>query len=217
MKLLIYTANLSGFDKPQENEEQELPEGIDQIEYWRCTDEDFPPRFNAMTPRLQARLVKMFGWQMKPGFDFYLWVDSSCRLPRADSAKWFMEQLGDKDMAVFRHNERKTVQEEADYLKERLELERTGKKKPYIIPRYENEDIDGQMKEVDGAAQLYASTTFIYRNTTGVRVALKEWWVHTSRFHSIDQLSLSHAIKGESYNVIDVDFLKCPYLEATRK
>lgn len=212
MKLLIYTANLGNFDKPQENVEQELPEGIDQIEYWRCTDDDFPPRFNAMTPRLQARIVKMFGWEMKPGYRRYLWVDSSTRLSKPDSAKWFLEQLGNKQMALFRHNRRKTVQEEADYLKHRLSINC-----PYVTPRYEGEDIDGALSEVNPEAQLFATTAFIYRNTPGVREAMKEWWYQTSRYHSIDQLSLKHSIRNRaSFNVIDMDYLKCPYLEHTR-
>jgi hypothetical protein len=215
MKLLIYTANLGNFDKRQENEEQELPTGIDQIEYWRCTDADFPPRFNAMTPRLQARIVKCFGWQMKPDFDFYLWVDSSCRLPNKHCADWFMEQLGEwefsKEMAVFKHNKRDTIQQEADYLKHRLAI-----KCPYVTPRYENEDIDGQLAEVDPNARLYASTAFIYRNTSQVQDALKEWWYHIARFHSIDQLSLPFCIKDVPHNVIEEDYLDVPYLEYMR-
>lgn len=223
MKLLIYTANLGGFDKRQENVEQELPEGIYQIEYWRCTDEDFPPRFNAMTPRLQARIVKMFGWQMKPGFDYYLWVDSSCRLPQSYSATWFMEQLGDwefpkdmKDIAVFRHNKRQTVQQEADFLRERLILEVEGKKQPYVLPRYENEDIDGALSEVNPSGGLYASPAFIYHNNEYIHRMMKEWWYQTSRYHSIDQLGLPHALERVSHKVIDMDYLKCPYLEYTR-
>ena len=209
--MIIYTANFGHFDKTQENEEQELPEGVEAIEYWRCTDEDFPPRFNAMTPRLQARIVKMFGWQFRPDHDIYLWVDSSTRLCRPDSAKWFVEQLGDKDMEFFRHNRRKTIQEEADYLKHRLSIGC-----PYVTPRYEGEDIDGALSEADPNGQLFASTVFIYRPTTEVRQALKAWWVATARFHSIDQLSLTEAIKGVSYNVINEDYLKVPYLEHTR-
>lgn len=218
MKLLIYTANLGSFDKTQENEEQILPEGIDRIDYWRCTDEDFPPRFNAMTPRLQARIVKMFGWQMKPGYDFYLWVDSSCRLPREDSAKWFMEQLGDKDMAVFRHNVRMLVRDEANYLKQRLQDEKAHRKLPYVLPRYENEDINGQMSQVDPNARLYASTAFIYRPSSSIMKMMKEWFYNTSRFHSIDQLSLPHSLAYAKcrFNVIDEDYLRIPYLEYTR-
>jgi hypothetical protein len=153
----------------------------------------------------------MFGWQLVPDYDTYLWHDASVRLSRPDSLKWFIDQLGDKDMAVFKHPNRNTVLEEADYLKHRLEINC-----PYITPRYKNELIDEQLLEVDPRSKLYASTAFIYRNTTGVREALKEWWYHTSRFHSIDQLSLPHSIKGVSHNVILTGYLKCPYLEYTR-
>lgn len=216
MKLLIYTANLNNFDKTQLNEEQLLPGGIDSIEYWRCTDEDFPLRDKAMTPRLQARIPKMFAWQMKPGYDYYLWLDSSCRLAKEDSAKWFMEQLGQANIAVFKHPTRDTVQEEANYLKERLELEKSGRKQPYVLPRYENEDTDGQLAAVDPSAPLYASTAFIYKDSPLMQLAMKEWWYQTSRYHSIDQLSLPWAIKGLKVNVIPDKYMECPYLEYTR-
>jgi len=204
MKTLIHTANFGRFDKPQNHANQ-------SADYWCATEKELPARMKAMTPRLQARIVKTHAWQLKPGYDFYLWVDSSTNLVRTDSLRWFIEQLGDKDMAVFRHNRRKTIQEEADYLKHRLKINC-----PYITPRYEGEDIDGQMAEVDPSGQLFASTVFIYRPTTEVKEALKAWWVAIARFHSIDQLSLTEAIKGVSQNVIDEDYLKCKYLEHNR-
>lgn len=218
MRLLIFTANLGNFDKTQDNVEQDLPHTIDQIDYHRWTDENFPPRFNSMTSRLQARIPKMLAWQMKPDYDFYLWVDSSCRLSKEDSADWFLEQLGDADIAVFKHNKRKTVQEEADYLKQRLVDEKEGRKQPYVLSRYENERIDDQLAIVDPEAELYASTAFICRNNVQVRDLMTIWWLHTSLYHSIDQLSLPHAIKssGAKVNVIDVDYLKCSYLEYAR-
>lgn len=218
MKLLIHSANLGNFDIPMENEEQVLPKGIDQIDTFRFTDENFPPRFNSMLPRLQARIPKMFGWQMKPDYDYYLWVDSSCRLPREDSVKWFLKQLGAADMAVFQHNKRKTVGEEAQYLRERLNLEKDGVKKPYVVPRYENERLEDQMAVLDPEAELYATTAFIYKNDTPARDALTTWWLHTSLYHSIDQLSLPTAIKHSDadVNVIREDYLKCKYLEYTR-
>lgn len=218
MKLLICSANLGSFDKPKEHVEQILPEGIDQIDYFRFTDENFPPRTASMTPRLQARIPKMMMWSMKPGYDYYLWVDASCRLSREDSAQWFLEQLGDADIVVFRHNKRITVGEEAQYLKDRLELEKEGRKKPYVLPRYENERIDEQLAVVDPNAQLFASTAFIMKNDTPARDAMAIWWLNTSLYHSIDQLSLPHAIKtsGAKHNVINVDYLKCKYLEYTR-
>lgn len=225
-RLLVYSANLGNFDKPKDYEEQELPEGIDQIEYWRCTDEDFPPRFNSMTPRLQARIVKMFGWQMKPGFDYYLWVDSSCRLSKPDSVKWFMDKLGSTQMTVFKHPNRSTVKEEADYLKQRLIDEREGRKQKYVMTRYDGEDIDGALSEVNPNAELYASTSFIYRNTADMQKVMQEWWYQTSRYHSIDQLSLPHCLnilsiesdEGPMLNisVIPDKYTACYALEYTR-
>jgi hypothetical protein len=212
-KLLIYSANLGNFDSPKDHEEQELPEGIDQIEYWMCTDEDYPPRKNAMTPRLQARIVKMFAWQMKPDFDYYLWCDASHHFPRADTAKWFFEQIGDADIAVIKHPNRKTIQEEADYIKKRLQEEIEDKAKPYILPRYQGEDVDGALSEVDPQAPLYASTTFLMRNSPQTQEAMKEFWYQTSRWHSVDQLGYTHALQNLSVSVINK---KEPYVEHTR-
>lgn len=209
MKILVYCANLANFDKVRAPEGQ--PEDVD-VEFVWANDESFPPRFNAMTPRLQARIVKMFGWQMWPGYDIYLWIDASCRLARTDSVAWFLKQLGEAEMAVFKHPHRVTIKQEADYLKHRLAINC-----PYITPRYENELIDEQLKEISPEAELYASTAFIYRNSTNVQEALKEWWYHTSRYHSIDQLSLPFAIRDLEFNVIPDNYLTCKYLEYVRK
>lgn len=215
MKVALFSANLGSFDKPVEHAKQELPEGVELTSH-RFSDKDIPPRFNAMTPRLQARIVKMFGWQMLPGHDYYIWVDSSCALAQPDSLKWFLEQCKDVDIAVFKHPHRSTVQEEADYLKERLVLEREGKKQKYILPRYENELIDEQLAEVDPEAQLFASTAFIYKDSPVVRKAMKEWFYHTSRYHIIDQLGLPQAIKNLKVRVIPENYLKVPYLQYVR-
>jgi len=216
MKIAVISANMGGFDQPVDAVEQELPQGA-KLSTVRITDKEFPPRKKSMTPRLQARIVKMHTWQFAPGHDYYLWVDSSCRLARPDSVKWFLEQLGDNDIAVFKHNRRNTIKKEADYLKERLELETSGKKQPYVLPRYENELIDEQLAEVNPNGELYASTAFIFKDSPAVRAAMKEWWYQTSRYHSIDQLSFTHAISKLKVKVIHQDYLKCEYLEYVRK
>ena len=198
VRLAIITANLGNFDKSVDADYQ-------TYKFHRFTDEDYPPRLNSMTPRLQARIVKMFMWEFLPSFDYYLWVDSSCVLNDVAGVEWFLEQLGDHDIAVFKHPHRSTVAEEADYLKHRLDIGCS-----YITPRYENEDIDGQLRVVDPTAELFASTAFIYRDSPQVRAAMKEWWYHTSRYHSIDQLSLPYAIKDLRVKVMPENYLKVP-------
>lgn len=171
-----------------------------------------------MSARLQARIPKMFGWQMAPGHAFYIWIDASMIMARPDTVQWFMDLLGDADIAVFKHPDRHSVKEEAAYLKQRLAKDCT-----YITPRYKNELIDEQLKEIDPYGMykddaLYASTAFIYRNTYGVQQMFKEWWYHTSRYHIIDQLSLPAVLK-KSYckvNVVEENCLKTPYLSHVR-
>lgn len=205
MRVAVVSANFGNFEKP-------INDGRITI-----AEKEFPLRDKSMTPRLQARIVKTHMWQFVPGYDYYLWIDSSCKLTSENSVKWFLEQLGDNDIAVFKHPRRNTVQEEADFLKRRLELEAEGKKQKYIIPRYENEDIDGQLAEVMPMQNLYASTAFIYKNSREVRVAMKHWWYHISRYHSIDQLSFPWCIKDLKVNIIQENYLKCDYIEAVRK
>lgn len=213
MKILVISANLGSFDKPEPHIKQDLFGDIDQIVVQTYNDKNFPPRKNSMTPRLQARLVKMSSWQMLPDYDYYIWVDSSCRLARKDSAEWFVKQLGDADMALLKHPNRNTVQEEADYIRERL-----AKGCPYITPRYENERLDEQMKVVEPTDQLYATTAFIYKNDTPARDMLTIWWLHTSMYHSIDQLSVATAARhaNAKINMINEDYMNTPYLEFTR-
>jgi len=209
-KIAVVSANLDNFDQPVAPVQQSVP-----CDFHIFTDENFPPRHRAMTPRLQARLVKMFMWQFVPDYDLYLWVDSSCTLPHPDSVKWFADHLGDMDMAVLRHPHRSTIGEEAEYIKQRVA---SGDR--YLTSRYDNELIDEQMAEIDDPElPLYASTAFICRLTYDIKRIMKEWWYHTSRYHIVDQLALPYVLNREHcrYNVIPDNFMKCKYIKPVRK
>jgi len=209
MNIAVISANLGNFEKPTHHVEQSTP-----ADYFLFNDENFPPRFNAMTPRLQARLVKMFMYQMKPGYNYYLWVDSSCILSHKDSIQWFMNHLGDADLAVFKHPHRNTIGEEAKYIQHRIDI-----KTSYITSRYENEILDDQMSEInEPGLPLYATTAFIMRNTYDMHKLMKEWWYGTSRYHIVDQIWLPYAIKKSQckVNVIPDNFMKCDYIKPVR-
>lgn len=213
MTIAVMTANLGNFDKRVDYVEQSLP-----YDFYRFTDENFPPRSNSMTPRLQARIVKMFGWQMVPSHDYYIWVDASCILSHPDSVEWFVEQCRNVDMAVFKHPHRSTIQEEADYIKARLE-----KKCRYLTPRYKNELTDEQLAVIKSDKgfsdqNLFASTAFVYRNNSKVQNVMFHWWHHTSRYHSIDQLSLPYVLFRQrcTVRVIPDNYEKSPYLKHIR-
>ncbi len=214
MTIAVITANLGNFDPQIDYVDQSLP-----YDFYRFTDANFPPRICSMTPRLQARIVKIFGWQMVPPHDYYLWIDSSCILSHHDSLKWFIDHCKGADMAVFKHNERNTIQQEADFLKTKL-----AQNSKYLTPRYKNELIDEQLSAIHANKtfiddKLFATTALIYKNTLTVRNVMFHWWYHTSRFHSIDQLSLPFVLFEQKcpFNIIPYDYLKIPYLEHIRK
>lgn len=216
-KIAIVSANLGDFDNPELNIIQILPPDV-EVTTFLYTNENFPPRDKAMTSRLQARIPKMFGWQMAPGYDYYLWIDGSCKLSSKLSVQWFLDKMDGLDIVVFEHPNRKSAQEEADYVKHRLSITC-----PYITPRYAGELIDEQMAEIKADKTFednvfYASTAFMYRDTPEIRKMMKEWWYHTSRYHIIDQLAFPYVIhtSGVSFGTIQKSYLKVPYLEYTR-
>lgn len=195
MKVAILSANLGNFDvNAKDPIAQDLPEGVTEVVFHRFTDEDFPP-ITGLTPRLQYRIPKMFGFDMFPGYDVYIWFDSSCSLRRADCVKWYLEQLGDDDMAFFRHPQgRATIKAEVDHIEDKLQNNHW-----YITPRYKG----GLHKEFYNLIsrdpdfkdeKLFASTAFIYKNNKASRKALRTWWFYQSRFFTCDQVALPYAI-----------------------
>ena len=205
MKIAVISANIGDFDEVKED----VIQSIDAT-FYRFTDNNFPPRHMAMTSRLQARIPKMFGWQMCPGYDYYIWKDSSLAMLHPDSIKWFLEQCPG-DIAFFIHPDRKTIQQEADFIKKRI---KDGSK--YLSTRYANELIDEQLAEIQGDKTytdnlLLATGSFIYKNTPKVHALMKEWWYHTSRYHSVDQLGLPYAIYKTDCNVTIINKDGKPY------
>src|SRR5512139_3657870 len=181
MRVQLLTANLNSFDRVYEPVEQVLPLGV-ELSFFRFTDENFPPRKNALHPRLQQQICKMFSWQLLPGAQYYLWVDASCSIFDQNTVKWFLEKCINKDVVLFRHPDRYSIKEEMTYLREKLSH---GNK--YLTRRYSGEFLDALESElflnpsfVDD--RLYASTAFMYHDTGKMRSALKEWWYFSSRY-----------------------------------
>jgi len=214
MRVFVHTANLGGFDAVRTPVRQ-----VDvEITYRIFTDTEFPPRPRAMTRRLQARIPKMFGWDLEPGYDAYFWHDASLQLSKPDSVAWFLDQMNGHDIVVFAHPVRKSAKEEADFLRVKL-----AKGSKYICSRYEGEDLDGQMKAINHGwfsdDKLYASGAFIYRPTIRMQAAMRLWWEHTSRFHCIDQLAFPYVLDAcrTTVKVLDQDIYHASHLLWTRQ
>lgn len=216
MRIGILTANLGDFDKNFGIVGQKLPENVEMV-FHRWTDKNFPP-VTGLTPRFQYRIPKMFGWQMFPDCDIYLWLDGSMSLQHLDSIKWFLEQLDDNEMLFFKHPWRKTIKEEVGHIEEKLQ-----KGSKYLTSRYKNglhkecyDEIMTDKEFVDD--KLFASTIFVYRNTTKIRDVLMGWWFLQSRFYSCDQIPLPYILwnKDVKVKIIDENVFDFEYLTFTK-
>lgn len=213
MKILILTANLGNFDKDLKDPvKQKLPEGY-TVDFHRFTDEDFPP-ITGVSGRFQYRIPKLFGWEMKPGYDVYIWLDAAMSLQRDDSVQWLLDQLATADAAFFRHPWRGTVNAEVAHIENKLE-----EGNEYIVSRYKNglhrENLElMQTDKYFNDINLYATTAFIYRNNDMARTLLRLWWNLQSRYYTCDQVSLPYAIfrSMAKVNKIPDNLFKIGYL-----
>jgi hypothetical protein len=218
LKIAILTAILGNFDTPFDSVSQALPPGVEEVKFHRFTDENFPP-ITGLTPRFQYRIAKLFGWQMVPGFDYYLWLDGSMSFLRHDSLKWFFGQVKGYDMALFKHPWRKTIREEVEVITQAL-----VKNKRYITSRYKN-GLHQEQLEIclaDPAYKdnvLYTSTAFMYKNNKRVQKAMKMWWYYQSRYFTCDQVVLPYVVFKSKLKVkaINKDQYNIPHMTLVSK
>lgn len=214
-KVAILTANLGKFDEEVLNVKQELPDGV-EMTFHRFTDENFPPIIG-LTPRFQYRIPKMTGWQMFPGYDYYLWLDGSMSLQNPKSVAWFLGKC--TEFVVFKHPWRKTMKEETDFIEKKLKEGNS-----YITSRYKNglhkEQLADCMNDKDFKdTVLYASTVFMYKDTPRLREMMRLWWIHTSRYFTCDQIAFPYALAktGVEVTALEENPFSCRYVTVTSK
>jgi hypothetical protein len=203
-EIAILQANLNNFDQPQDPVKQNIP-----TTFHRWTDENFPP-ITGLTPRLQYRIPKYFGWQMFPDYEYYIWLDGGITLLRPDCAEWYLEQLGGNDIAFFAHPQRSSIESEVNYIDDYLQRRKGTKRgQDYIISRYKNGLHKEQLAEIQKYAypdnRLFASTVFIYRNNFKVQNFMQEWWAQQARYFTCDQVALPYLLWSYTLKVKTFD------------
>lgn len=208
MRTAILTCILGDFDHPVDP----APQKLVPYEFHRFTDKDFPP-ITGLTPRLQYRIPKTHGFEMSPGFDAYMWLDGSLSLQREDCLRWYLDQLGDGDIGVFKHPDRETAKQEVEYIEGKLKDNH-----PYIASRYQNglhrEQLDKMLAMGYRDKSLFHTGAFIYRNTPRVREALRDWWYEGSRFFTCDQVVFPYILWKHKLDVkiLDEPIYKSGYI-----
>ena len=198
-KVAVIQANIGNFDPPIVHEKQSIP-----CDFYMFDDTNFKLRDKVFTPMMQAKIPKCFGWQLTPGYDYYLWMDGRFALKKPDSLKYYLDLCQGYDMVVMRHYRRPSIYEEWRYIRRGLW------QSPYIITRYENEFLKEQWDAIVADKEykddlLLAAGIFMYKNTPQVQSALKEWWYYITRYLVMDQLAFAYVLKkaGLKLKIID--------------
>ena len=215
LKVLLVSCNTNQSEPVFPHHPQDLPPDV-SFNTLLLTDETFPLRTHALSPRLQAKIPKLFPWELTTHpYDLYIWVDASFQLAPTAVA-WLLAELGSHEFLVFRHPVRSSVAREARHLSQFGST-------PYLHSRYEGEWLHEQMTAyfqdpdfVD--KRLFACGCLVFRPTDPVKALMKEWWHQITRYHVNDQLSLPYALTKCPVDlaVLDLNIYKTPHLLCKR-
>lgn len=194
MKTIIYSAIYGDYDKPKKHLLKEKPVLFtDSIE-----SEDWEVRKverKEVHPRMQAKYFKCMPHEVL-GCDVSVWIDGSVAIKTPNFEDWCLKQLGDSDIALFRHPDRSCIYIEADFCKD--------------MPKYRELPIMEQVQEYETMgypknAGLWACTVMIRRHNKKVEEFNKLWWEHNNKYTYQDQLSFPVCAKqvGLKINTIE--------------
>lgn len=176
---------------------------------------DEPLRSKSMTPRLQAKIPKCFGWQLYPGYDYYMWLDGNLSLAHPDTVKYFRDNC--EDIVVLAHPTHKTIHWEYRYNWRGLN---NNKPSRYLQTRYINEQLDEMYEQVKDYkdAPMVNGGVFMYRSTPQTQALLKEWWYYCSRYTVMDQLAWAYLLHKSDLKVkiLPDVYNDCQWLKAGR-
>jgi hypothetical protein len=182
------------------------------VDFFYYDDANTPARTTAMKPRLQAKIPKMLGFEMEPGYEYYVWADAVITLRNHQCIEAAIDRIEGKDILLFRHQDgRKSVEEELDFMIAHMNGE-TGNEyaQTYLNERYESEPIVAQVRSYLSEEQfednkLYSAGFFVYKNTARMRRTMKEWFYECARWSVQDQLSLPFVLSNNDIDVETID------------
>lgn len=216
-RIAFISANLGKIDPYLQDMhvKQVLPKGI-KLDFFYFDETNFPLRDSAMLPRLQAKIPKMTGWDLVPGYDIYIWADAVITLSSNNAVKWMFDKLGNADIALFRHQDNRTsIAEELSFMQNHMSGA-TGNDfaEEYLNSRYKTEPMKEQvtkylLDQEFSDDSLYSAGLFIYRNTNKMQIAMLDWLLHNVLYSVQDQLSLPYILQKHRcvVNTIDAEIV----------
>lgn len=205
MKIAILTSSINmGTVKDPQYNNYSIPGTID---YYAFVDHDHGCtvwnqmssfKFSNVDPvygsRRNAKLPKILGSFLLPGYDYYIWHDNHCEV-FMDPTRIITDILGDKDMALFKHPRRDCVYEEIN------EVAQSTFDTSDNLDAVRNFLRSVNYPEHSG---LFELTSFAYKSSHKISEAMWAWWELLCRFSSRDQITFPYIANkyGITYNII---------------
>ena len=193
IKIAVISANLGGIDPDYSSEhvKQRLPENV-KLDFFNFTNETYPVRGKVMSPRLQAKIPRMMGWKLKPGYDYYVWLDSAITLKHETSIMWLLNQCA--DIALFKHPFLDCIRDEVGFI-----IQEMSTNNGYLIDRYQYEPLAEQLETYSKDPDFvddknFAAGVFMYRNTPETQKFMTTWLMHCVLYSINDQVSFPYVM-----------------------
>lgn len=183
MKTIIYTAICGDYDTVKDQ----------PITVRLYTDKD--SKLPELHPRMRAKYFKCNPHEFLD-CDVSVWIDGSAEILTKDFRKWAIDQLGDGDIALFKHPIRDCIYEEA-----KVSIE---------MPKYSGLPIYEQVEAYRGLGHpegfgLWACGMLIRRHNKKVEEFNKNWWNENLKWTYQDQLSFPICSKDLDIRTIELD------------
>jgi alkaline ceramidase TOD1/glycosyltransferase MUCI70-like protein len=186
MKVAIYTsitASKDSLKEPREHAPADLvlfSDDLRDIPGW-----DVRPACKLFTdPRRNSRAPKILAHQYLPEHDYSLWIDGSIRL-LTPVQKLIDDYLGETDIAIFSHSERRCLYEEAAICSERRLDD------PATIAAQTASYARAGYPANNG---LHECGVILRRHSARIEALNNAWWSEFCRHSCRDQLSLNYVL-----------------------
>lgn len=211
-RVVVYTACFNRYDSI-DVAAINMP-GVDYY-YFGDNINDAPPGWRRIEvgfiykdPRRAAKLFKILPHLFFPDYEISVWIDAN-RILKADILGLIYESMKDHQLAVFSHNKRNNIPEEA------AECIKRGKDEKDVIET----QISGYAKHEDIESWgLYAGSFIIRRHNNDALINLMNHWWREIEYNSVrDQLSLPYVIYQSGFcpYIISGDVTSNEYFETT--
>lgn len=193
------------------NSTRQLPNQVNndfEYEYAFYNDSNFPSRIYSLHPRLKGKIPKMLDW-LENEADYYIWMDSYYNIT-SDNLALLTTYVENHDICLSRHNQRKSISEEVNFISREL-----NKGNSYLKERYVGEPLNEQLQnylkdETFKDKNLFSLGFFIYKKSLIENKnynVMTDWFFHNSYWTIQDQISLPFLLHKHSvnFNVFDFD------------